>query len=235
MKIKICGLTKESEAEYLNEAKADYAGFVIWEKSKRFVTVEKARNIGRKLDPYITKVAVTVEPCVELVKEINESGFGILQVHGPLNEETLIHTEIPVWVAVNVSDELQASQKLEYVYSLPPDLRDKIHGIVIDAPVYGSGQTFNWSKSKRLKKAGAQSPPDLEIADGGESIANSLSLLNRIITEKEFVLAGGLNEANVAEGIRLFNPDIVDVSSSVEGSDGKDRSKILAFANAARR
>ena len=42
MKIKICGITSEKEADYLNDNKVDFAGFVFYEKSKRNITIEKA-------------------------------------------------------------------------------------------------------------------------------------------------------------------------------------------------
>jgi phosphoribosylanthranilate isomerase len=38
----------------------------------------------------------------------------------------------------------------------------------------------------------------------------------------------------VQEGIRLFAPDIVDVSSGVEGTAGKDRDLIIEFIRKAR-
>lgn len=44
-----------------------------------------------------------------------------------------------------------------------------------------------------------------------------------------FVLAEGLCADNVREGIRIFEPDIVDVSSGVEHEDGKDEEKIRIF------
>ena len=39
-KIKICGITGEDEIAALNETGVDYAGFVLYEKSKRYVTVQ---------------------------------------------------------------------------------------------------------------------------------------------------------------------------------------------------
>ena len=44
-KIKICGITGEDEIAALNETGVDYAGFVLYEKSKRYVTVQKARQL----------------------------------------------------------------------------------------------------------------------------------------------------------------------------------------------
>lgn len=43
------------------------------------------------------------------------------------------------------------------------------------------------------------------------------------------MLAGGLTADNVSEGIRIFEPDIVDVSSGVENETGKDEEKIRRF------
>lgn len=65
--VKICGITTEQEAEYLNEAfkllaekkqqkKAQmYAGFVFYEKSKRNVSIEQAEKIFEILNPDIKK------------------------------------------------------------------------------------------------------------------------------------------------------------------------------------
>ena len=43
-KIKICGITRESETEVLNRMQVDYAGFVFFEKSKRNVSIEQAKG-----------------------------------------------------------------------------------------------------------------------------------------------------------------------------------------------
>ena len=113
---------------------------------------------------------------------------------------------------MNITDEEEAKKNWEFIDGLPKELADKIqNAAVVDAPQFGSGQTFDWQKSKRLKKAGAQSPPG-----------------------RMFVLAGGLNASNVKQGIEIFEPDIVDVSSKVEGQDGKDRELILQFVEAVR-
>ena len=61
-KIKICGITGEDEIATLNETGVDYAGFVLYEKSKRYVTVQKARQLFEKLNKDIRKVAVAVAP-----------------------------------------------------------------------------------------------------------------------------------------------------------------------------
>ena len=77
MEVKICGITKKTEIEYLNEIKVDYAGFVFFEKSKRNIPVEKAAELLKYLDSGIKSVAVVVSPDEELVLEIQRNGFDI--------------------------------------------------------------------------------------------------------------------------------------------------------------
>ena len=80
-KIKICGITRESETEMLNRMQVDYAGLVFFEKSKRNVSIEQAKEIKKHLNPSIKTVAVTVNPAPDLIDEIIEAGFDILQIH----------------------------------------------------------------------------------------------------------------------------------------------------------
>ena len=69
MKIKICGITTEEEVKWLNQANVDYAGFVLFfEKSKRNVSLERAKELLKVLDGSITPVAVTVEPEIEQIR-----------------------------------------------------------------------------------------------------------------------------------------------------------------------
>lgn len=199
-KVKICGLTEEREAEFLNEAKADYAGFVFYEKSRRNVSFPKAESIMRKLSGKILKVAVTVSPAIEFVREIEKRNFDFLQVHGELSEEVRKKAVIPIFRAVNITDSSEAERFFQkeagYGYL-------HICGYVLDGAGYGGGKTFDWeSLGKNVRK----------LAGG-----------------KELMLAGGLNRENVRAGIRYFMPDAVDVSSGVEVNGKKDKKKIKDF------
>lgn len=242
MKIKICGLTRPEEANYINDNHVDYAGFVFYEPSKRNLSIPQAEDIMKCLNADVKKVAVLVSPDVDMIEKLQQLPFDVLQIHKNLSEEVLRAAKLPVWYAINVADEDEALKKKQYIDELPDNLADKIEAVVVDAPVFGSGQTFNWRKSRRLLKAGAQSPPGNAEADetinqsSAEADGNDDSEMTQssFFEGKKFVLAGGLNPENVKEGIEIFNPDIVDVSSGVEGSSGKDEAKIKAFVNAVR-
>lgn len=258
MEIKICGITRKKEIEYLVEAGVDYAGFVFFEKSKRNVSYEDATKLIALLPDSIRKVAVTVSPDEQSVRTLCGLGFDILQVHKELSPEAAAASTIPIWYAVNISDEEELEHKLSIIHELG-ELESRISAVVVDSANFGSGQVFNWRKSRRLLKAGAQSPPDENVtsaesdagkanvsaADVGKAALGEAALgeeptdsgktdFSKIFAGRQFVLAGGLSSENVREGISFFNPDVVDVSSGVEGECGKDRDKILAFVKAAR-
>lgn len=209
MEIKICGLTKKEEAAYLNENNVNYAGFVFFEKSKRNVTLEKAKEIAGHLSKDIKKVAVLVSPDAALIKTLQEADiFDVFQIHKALTPEVLEAARIPVWYAFNIADPAQIEEKQHFLQELPGELSKKIEALVVDGAEYGSGKTFDWSK---------------QIAQTEELFLN-----------RRFVLAGGLHADNVKQGINIFHPDVVDVSSGVEGEAGKDEEKVRAFVLAAR-
>lgn len=205
VKVKICGLTREEEAQYLSDAGADYAGFVFYEKSKRNVSIDQAVRIKKKLNPSIRSVAVTVDPDIDMIKKIEEAGFNIIQIHGGIKKEAVGAASIPVWAAVNAKTSDEAEERIRAIEDDLGELKDKIEAYIFDAPSFGSGIRSDWTGGRRPG------------------------------TDKLFVLAGGLDSENVAEGIRIFNPDIVDASSSVEGAEGKDRNKVSDLINAARK
>ena len=218
-KIKICGITSEAEAEHLNESKVDYAGFVFFEKSKRNISLEKAEKIFEYLSPDIKKVAVMVSPDEQMISRFNETGFDIIQIHGEITEQILRLTNKPFWQALNLKsfskpdgDETADGSETSNGTGRRWRCRSgKIEGLVLDAPNYGSGKTFDWSEASRIK-----------------------DFLKNNLEGRKFILAGGLNSSNVIEGIRIFSPDIVDVSSGVEGEKGKDRRKVEEFVRAVR-
>jgi phosphoribosylanthranilate isomerase len=179
------------------------------------VTIQQTQEVIAELDEHIRPVAVTVSPEVTSVQRLVQAGFSILQIHGELTREVLEEAKLPIWYAVNIAKEEELAARTAFLQNLPQHLSAKIEAIVVDGAEYGSGKTFDWQKSKRLKKAGAQSPPDL-------------------FQHRRFVLAGGLHAGNVQEGIALFAPDVVDVSSGVEGKSGKDKKLICDFIRKAR-
>ena len=175
-KVKICGIQIPVEAEYLNCNEVDYAGIVLYEKSKRYVLINKTKEILEKLNQNITKVAVAVSQEETMMQKVLRAGFDV---------------------------------------------------ILLDAENYGSGQTFGWDS----EDAGRQIKQTMTQAESTKSQIEMLQNFRETLKAHGilFVLAGGLCADNVREGIRIFEPDIVDVSSGVENEHGKDEEKIRIF------
>lgn len=107
MQIKICGLFRPVDADYVNEAMPDYAGLVFWEKSRRRVGREQAVFFRKNLHPDIQTVGVFVDEEPDTVVELLKAGIlDIAQLHGQETDEQVRYIKErsgkPVWKAVEV-------------------------------------------------------------------------------------------------------------------------------------
>ena len=185
-KVKICGLSTKEAVKTAVSAGADYIGFVF-APSKRQVTLEQAIELAKFIPSHIQKVGVFVSPSrVELLEAIDKVGLDLVQVHGQVADD--LFEDLPC-------DSIQAVQ-VDGEGHVPNSQADYL---LFDAPVAGSGQTFDWGRLDTTELA------------------------------QPFFIAGGLNEDNVARAIQHFSPFAVDVSSGVETDGKKDHEKIRRF------
>ena len=82
-KIKLCGLTRPCDIEYVNELLPEYIGFVFAPKSRRYISPEKAEMLRSMLDFKITPVGVFVDEKIEVIADlIKHKIIDIVQLHG---------------------------------------------------------------------------------------------------------------------------------------------------------
>ena len=80
--VKICGLRRPEDADYVNAAGADFAGFVF-AKGRRRISVEEAAVLRRRLSGDIVSVGVFVNERPEIIAEAVSAGvIGAVQLHG---------------------------------------------------------------------------------------------------------------------------------------------------------
>jgi len=211
-RVKICGITRLVDGLAAASAGADAVGFVFWPGTPRVVAARQARAIAAALPPFVTIVALFVDPDPEHVRAtLAAVSVDLLQFHGREPPELCRAFGRPYVKAVPVGDGAGGTGLLEYAARYPDAC-----GLLFDAPPTGrlpggTGQTFDW----------AALPKDLS---------------------RPLILSGGLNAGNVGEAIRRVRPWAVDVSSGVEaiGADGKplrgvkDAARIAAFIEEAR-
>ena len=235
--VKICGMTNLEDALVAVDAGADAVGFVFYEKSPRYVTVEKARAIVEKLPESLEKVGVFVEADEDPINVLIQTGltgtqcyFSAAGVAGsnartkaiggdclPSHFRSLIAFPMSFF-GEDVSEVERAlrgfaesRKKMPEGVSIPEGVLDTF---LMDSGNLsqpgGTGRTFDWQKACGL-------------ADGMRK--NGLKL----------VVAGGLTPENVGEAISVLRPWGVDVVSGVEASPGKKNpEKVRAFVKAVR-
>ena len=212
-RIKICGLTREEDVDTAVAAGVDAIGFNLYPHSPRYISIERAVELARRLPVFVTPVLLFVNAGVEHVQaSCARLAHALLQFHG---DETPAYC----WQAsgqgarayvraarIPLDDTAAAFDLVKYANDY-----HNASALLLDAHIAafgGGGVTFNWSRL----------PPSVNC---------------------HLVLSGGLTPANVTDGILQLRPRCktlaVDVSSGVEVSKGiKDAGKIFQFVAAVR-
>ncbi|MBR5636402.1 MAG: tryptophan synthase subunit beta [Pseudobutyrivibrio sp.] len=94
-------------------------------------------------------------------------------------------------------------------------------------------KTFKGDVPEEIIKA-EKSSADMVLFDVGKGDGKTFNWKLLSYIDRPFILAGGLNQENVAKAIEETNPYAVDVSSGIETDKLKDGHKIKEFVNAVR-
>lgn len=200
---KICGLKDAATVKAAVAGGAAFVGLVFYPASPRAVDFAQAAELSSLVPPPIKKVGLFVDPTNEtLVACLAEVPLDMIQLHG---------TEPPKRVAqIAGLTGLPVIKAIRVARS--KDLADvKRYEVVADWLLFdakatdpkllgGTGQSFDWS------------------------------LLKDIQLSKPWMLAGGLNDKNLAEAVHMTGARVIDVSSGVEDAPGqKNPTKITAL------
>ena len=207
--VKICGLTTRDTLDAALDAGADMVGFVFFAASPRHLSLETARDLGRRAKGRALKVALTVDADDATLENIVETlGPDLLQLHGRESvariRDIKQRFKLPVMKAVPVatSDDL----------AVLPGFAAVCDRILFDA----------------------RAPKDA-TRPGGLGAVFDWHLLTNLDLRLPFMVSGGLTADNVAEAVRVTRAGGVDVSSGVERTPGvKDSDMIRAFVRTAR-
>ena len=207
--VKICGLSTPETLDVALDAGADMVGFVFFPPSPRHVSLEIARELGRRVKGRAAKVALSVDADDETLDNAIEALHpDLLQLHGKESvariREIKARFGLPVMKAIAVETAADLAAVRGYAAVADRLLFDARAPKDATRPG-GLGQPFDWY------------------------------LLQHIDLAIPFMLSGGLSAENVAEALRITAAPGVDVSSGVERAPGvKDADKIRAFIRAAR-
>ena len=201
-KIKVCGITDLSIANFCIENGADYLGFVSYSDSPRDISFHESKNIIKQLSSPINTVAVTVNANIDNAKEIEDSGFNFIQCHG---------SETPDYLSM-----IKKTTSLKIIKAFGISSQNDL----INIDEYSEFCDFFLMDAK----------PEGSEMPGGNAKKFNWNLLRDQNINKQFFLSGGLDEDNIEIAIKNNITSLFDVSSSVESSPGvKDTLKIKQF------
>lgn len=140
-RVKICGLTREADLAAAVEAGADAVGFVLYAKSPRHVTLERAATLARGLPPFVTPVLLFVNAQAEDVRAAAAAlPQALLQFHGDETPADCEAARRPYLRAVRMApgvDLLDWARRFESAAALLLDAHVEGYG--------GGGKRFDWS------------------------------------------------------------------------------------------
>jgi phosphoribosylanthranilate isomerase len=204
MKIKICGLFREQDIDYVNEARPDYAGFVFAE-SKRQVSPAFAAVLRGRLSAGIIPVGVFVNaPITDIASLYREDVIAVAQLHGTedavyisrLKEASAVACGAGGGKPIEIIKTIRSAELIQNITTAAG-----ADYCLIDSGA-GSGKPFNWK------------------------------LLSSLKFSKPWFLAGGISLDNIEPAMAL-EPFSIDISSGAETDGIKDREKIVQLVTIA--
>ena len=239
MRVKICGLFRDEDIDFVNEARPDYAGFVF-AKSPRQVSTALAQYLRFRIADGITPVGVFVNAPIAMVTELYQNGIiSIAQLHGTEDESYITQlkrlsvsairqTRIPeIKVIKTINSELfEKNMKPQRTRRNTELLKQKSSSLRETPSNFSCGTP--WLNN-------IPNNADYILLDSGSGSGKTFNwdMLKSIKFSKPWFLAGGINIKNINQTKEL-NPFAIDVSSGVETDGVKDRKKILDIVAAAR-
>jgi len=170
VKIKICGLTRVRDVRLVAQCGVDYAGFVLYPKSPRYVAPDDLGELTRHLPAEILKVGVVVNAEAGLVNMLLHTGLlDIVQFHGDEAADMVENYGSNAWKAIG----LRTVQDVARAVDIPAGmlLVDAISG----AARGGTGKTCDWRLAADLA---AQRPLMLAGGLNPENVAQAIAAVH---------------------------------------------------------
>lgn len=140
-RVKICGMTRVEDVQSAAQAGADAIGLVFYPPSPRFLSVDWARRLASEVPPFVSTVALFVNPtAAEVYAVVERVKPAMLQFHGEESPVFCAQFGVPYVKACRMKPGIDL---LEYMRPFPGAA-----GWLVDSHVeeYGGvGESFDWS------------------------------------------------------------------------------------------
>ena len=204
-KVKFCGITNLKDAISAAELGADALGFVFYPKSPRFISPKNAKEIIKKLPPFISMVGLFVNQSKSEVEEVIKGcPLNLLQFHGDENEAFCKQYNLPYIKAISMKSDVDLLKCVQEYNSAKALLLDTFSKVARG----GSGEVFDWkmippNTLKPIIVAGGLTPDNVQtllevISPYGVDVSSGIEInkgLKDYKLMKKFIL--GVTNAGV--------------------------------------
>jgi phosphoribosylanthranilate isomerase len=205
VRIKVCGMTLPEQVNALDEMGVDFAGFIFYPKSPRYMANKISPEKMRQIKGRIAKVGVFVNmPYDDLLRTVDEYRLDMVQLHG--DETPFVCEKIANYVTVVKAFRLSDNDPIDWITRPYHESTDMFMFDTMGAGYGGTGKKFDWNVLK-------------------ESAVNKLFFLSGGIEPGD---ESRLREFETEEvGRKLFS---IDINSKFEISPGvKNIEKVREF------
>lgn len=142
MRVKVCGMTQPEQVSELARLGVDFAGFIFYPKSSRYVFKHMTTTQIRK-ENSINKVGVFVNsPMEEVLHMVDECRLHMVQLHG--DESPKYCERIADYVSVVKAFRLSDNDSVSWMIRPYMDVCDMFMFDTIGAGYGGTGKKFDW-------------------------------------------------------------------------------------------
>lgn len=192
-KVKICGIKRREDLLNAKTLGADYFGFILYEKSPRFISFEVLKPLLNDIS-LDRVVFVDVMPTKEKILQMQDFGCQNFQIH---THEKANLSDYEFYSKLIKKESLWLAPQLKDLNNFNESLLEFADNFLIDTyskeQIGGTGKVGDWSAFKELS---SKHP------------------------NKRWILAGGLNPENIKDAGTQSEAEVLDVSSGIEDAPG---------------
>lgn len=205
MNIKVCGITQLKQVQQLDGLNIDFAGFIFYPQSPRFIADKIVKNELKNLDADIKRTGVFVDAeMIDILDAIDEYGLDVVQLHG--NESPEMCEDLSSEVEVIKTFSIDGKVDIDELVAGYDDVCDYyLFDTAAGGTKGGTGKKFDWK------------------------------ILSKAKIEKPFFVSGGISLEDAEAVKKIKHPDFygIDINSKFEKEPGvKDMALVLQLLQA---
>jgi phosphoribosylanthranilate isomerase len=149
-RVKVCGLTRASDAQAAVRAGADALGVILAPGHRRSLTLKEAARVFERVPRTVGRVGVFVDaPLEDISRAVEVLALTEVQLHGAEGPMYCAAVPAPVVKTFHVGPDFDAAEIMRYRGAIAAVLLDTL----VQGVAGGSGKSFDWELGRHIPDA----------------------------------------------------------------------------------